>query len=77
MIYTYGIPIYLIIGIIWGIYTLIRNSFTPKSHREYWFTAGFFSFLLWPILIWTAWGNGFIKEDIQTLRKRYESNFKI
>ncbi len=77
MIYTYGIPIYLIIGIIWATYTLIRNSFTHKSHREHWFTAGFFAFLLWPILTWTAWENGFIKQDIQNIRKRYESNPKI
>jgi hypothetical protein len=70
MIYEYGIPIYLIIGFIWSIYTLIRNTQTHKSHREHWFTAGFFSFLLWPIFMWTAWGNGFIQQDFSKVWKQ-------
>jgi hypothetical protein len=65
MFYTIGVPLYLIIGLIWSIYTILRNQSTHKSHREHWFTAGFFSFMLWPILVWTAWANGFIQQDIR------------
>ena len=77
ILYTYLLNFYFIVGIVWSLYTLIRNSQTHKSHREHWFTAGFFSFLLWPILVWTAWGNEFIKQDIQEIRKRYESHTRV
>lgn len=62
------LSLYFTIGVIWSVYTLIRNSQNHKYHREHWFPAGFFSFLLWPILMWTAYGNGFIQYDYKKLK---------
>jgi hypothetical protein len=62
------LQIYIIIGLIWSVYTLSKNRKSNKSHREHWFTAGFFSFLLWPFLMWSAYDKGFIQEDLEKLK---------
>jgi hypothetical protein len=59
--------IFIFIGIVWSTYTYIKNLQQPKATREHWFTAIFFSFFLWWLLIPLAWPKGIIQRDFGPL----------